>query len=113
MYQRKKERLYISELLENPALSYPSYYTLSEKMFNNEILRSTIIALHSYDLSSYETPKTFEAIFAMLYSGTFPIYKEKYIVGYFGNEMMYLEVSGWKSLPATEEVFEIENWLIP
>jgi len=112
MYQKKKERLYISELLDNPAVPYPSYYVLSYSMHQNEMLRSAIIALHHFDFSYYETAKSHEDIFAMFRSGTFPIYKEKYIVGYFGNRMMYLEPSGWKSIPSTEEIFKMENWLV-
>ena len=48
----------------------------------------------------------------MMHSGMFPIYKEKYIVGYFGQKLMYLESHGWKSMPATEEIFKMENWLV-
>jgi len=48
----------------------------------------------------------------MFDSGTFPIYKEKYIVGYFGNKMMYLESYGWKGMPATADIFKLENWLV-
>lgn len=112
MYQKKKERLYISELLENPSVSYPSYYLLSMTMHKNEILHSAIIALHSFDFSYYDTAKSYNEIFAMLCSGTFPIYKEKYIVGYFGNKMMYLESNGWKGMPSTEDIFKMENWLV-
>jgi len=112
MYQKKKERLYITELLEDPAVSYPAYYTLSNSMFQNEMLHSAIIALHSFDFSYYKTPKTFDDIFTMFHSGIFPIYKEKYIVGYFGNKMIFLESNGWKGMPVTEDIFKLENWLI-
>jgi hypothetical protein len=112
MYQKKKERLYISDLLEDPAVAYPSYYTLSPAMYHNEVLRSTITLLHSFDFAFYEIPKSFKDIFMMLHSGSFPIYKEKYIIGFFGHKMMYLEPSGWKGLPATEEIFDLENWLV-
>ena len=112
MYQKKKEKLYISELLENPAVAYPSYYLLSMSMFKNEMLHSALISLHSFDFSYYEIAKNYDDIFVMLHSGTFPIYKEKYIVGYFGNKMMYLESNGWKGMPATEDIFKLENWLV-
>lgn len=112
MYNKKKERLYITDLVTDPAVSYPAYYLLSLAMHKNEILQSALIALHSFDFSYYETAKSYEDIFAMLHSGTFPIYKEKYIIGYFGNKMMYLESRGWKSMPATEEIFHLENWLV-
>lgn len=112
MYQKKKEKLYISELLDNPAVVYPAYYVLSLSMYRNEMLHSALMALHSFDFSYYETAKSFDDIFTMLHSGTFPIYKEKYIVGYFGNKMMYLESNGWKGMPATEEIFKMENWLV-
>jgi len=112
MYTKKKERLYISELLENPSVAYPSYYVLSSSMHKNEMLHSAIISLHSFDFDYYEIPTNYSDIFTMLHSGTFPIYKEKYIVGYFGNKMMYLESNGWKGMPCTEDIFKIENWLV-
>ena len=112
MYQKKRERFYITDLLEDPAVAYPSYYLLSTSMLKNEMLHSALISLHSFDFSYYEMAKSHDDIFAMLHSGTFPIYKEKYIVGYFGNKMMYLESSGWKGMPATEEIFKLENWLV-
>ena len=112
MYKNKKERLYISQLLNNPAVSYPSYYTLSTSMLKNEMLLSSIEALHSFEFSYYECAKSYEDIFAMFSSGTFPIYKERYIVGYFGSKMMYLEPNGWRSMPTTEDTFKLENWLV-
>ncbi len=81
-------------------------------MHKNELLQAALIALHSFDFSYYEVPKNYANIFTMLYAGAFPIYKEKYLIGYFGNKMMYLESYGWKSMPLTEDVFKIENWLI-
>ena len=112
MYQKKKERLYLCDLLENPSVQYPSYYLLSTSMLKNEALHSTLISLHSFDFSYYQMAKSYEDIFTMFHSGTFPVYKEKYLVGYFGNKMMYLESSGWKSMPSTEDIFKMENWLV-
>ena len=112
MYQKKKERLYITTLLEDPAVSYPSYYTLSSQMFKNEILHDAIVSLHSFEFSYYTSPKSYDDIFSMLHSGSFPIYKEKYIVGYFGNKLMYLEPAGWKGMPSTEDIFKLEHWLV-
>lgn len=109
---KKKERFYICDLLENPAVPYPSYYVLSSTMHKNEMLQTAMIALHSFDFSYYETARNYEDVFAMFHSGTFPIYKEKYIVGYFGNKMMYLETNGWKGMPCTEDIFKMENWLV-
>lgn len=110
--QKKKEKLYISDLVEDPAFSYPTYYTLSSAMIKNEMLHSAIIALHSYNFTYYEIPKSFDDIFSMFNNGLFPIFKEKYIVGFFGGKMMYLESHGWKSMPATEALFKLENWLV-
>jgi len=112
MYNKKKERYYISDLLDNPAVPYPAYYVLSYSMYKNEMLHAALLALHSFDFSYYETPQNYDDIFVMFASGTFPIYKEKYIIGYFGNKMMYLESNGWKGLPATADIFKIENWLV-
>ncbi|MCF6243763.1 MAG: hypothetical protein L3J43_01855 [Sulfurovum sp.] len=112
MYTKKKERFYICDILEDPAVTYPSYYILSSSMFKNEMLHAALIDLHSFDFSYYEVATSFDDIFAMLHTGTFPIYKEKYIIGYFGNKMMYLESNGWKGLPATEDIFRLEHWLV-
>jgi hypothetical protein len=112
MYQKRKEKLYITDLLDDPAIPYPAYYILSASMAKNEMLHTTLIALHSFDFSCYTMPKNFDDIFSMFHQGTFPIYKEKYPVGYFGNRMMYLEGYGWKGLPATAEIFKLENWLV-
>jgi hypothetical protein len=112
MYQKKKERLYVSDLLDNPSVSYPAYYVLSLSMHKNEMLHTTLSSLHSFDFSYYETAKSYEDIFAMFHSGNFPIYKEKYAVGYFGSKMMYLESNGWKGMPSTEDIFKMENWLV-
>lgn len=109
---QNKERLYVCDLLDNPAVAYPSYYTLSTSLCKNEMLKTALIALHSFDFSYYETAKSHEDIFAMFHAGTFAIYKEKYIVGYFGGKMMYLESNGWKSMPSTEDIFMMENWLV-
>jgi len=111
MYQ-KKEKLYIRDLVPDPAISYPGYYILSASMAKNELLHTALIALHTLEFTFYQTPKSFDDLFAMLQSGLFPIYKERYIVGYFGGKMMYLESHGWKALPATEPLFQLENWLV-
>ncbi len=66
MYQKKKERLYISDLLGNPAVPYPSYYVLSTSMHKNEMLQSAIIALHNFDFSYYETARGYEGLFNIL-----------------------------------------------
>ena len=112
MNYKKKERLYICDIIEDPAVTYPAYYLLSLSMHANDMLKSALIALHSFDFEYYETAKSYEDIFTMFSSGIFPIYKEKYIVGYFGNKMMYLESNGWKGMPLTEDVFKMENWLV-
>jgi len=109
---KKKEKLYITDLLPEPVVTYPAYYTLSHAMAHNEMLLSALEALHSFDFKWYETPKSHDDIFAMFAGGGFPIYLEKYIVGYFGGRMMYLESHGWKSMPVTQEVFVLENWLV-
>jgi len=112
MYPPKKERLYVADLIPEPPLSYPSYYLLSSKLIRDELLHHAIIMLHSYDFEGYSHPKTPTDIFTMFKGGMYPFYKERYIVGYFGGKMMYLESAGWRSMPCSEEVFEMENWLI-
>jgi hypothetical protein len=112
MYQKKKEKLYIRDLIPDPAISFPGYYILSHSMMKNELLHYALVTLHSFDFSCYEIPKNFDDIFKMFDMGTFPIYKEKYIIGYFGQKMMYLESNGWRAMPASEALFKLENWLV-
>ncbi len=112
MYQKQKKKLYIHELVENPSISYPAYYILGHTMVDNELLHDALIALHSFDFDTFHSPKSYEEIFKMMQSGMFPIYKEKYIIGYFGGKMMYLETSGWKAMRVTQEIFKLENWLV-
>ncbi len=112
MFQKKKERLYVSELLDDPALSFPSYYVLSSSLLNNELLQHAILMLHSYDFEHYQHPNSHEDIFAMFSGGMFPLYKERYIVGHFGGKMMFLESAGWRAMPCTQDIFQMENWLV-
>lgn len=112
MYQKKKERLYVSDLLDDPSVGYPAYYVLSQSMLKNEMLQFAITILHSLDFEHYEHPRSYEDIFAMFSGGLFPIYKEQYVVGYFGGKMMYLESAGWRAMPCTEDVFKMENWMV-
>ena len=112
MYKKKKEKLYITDLVEDPAFAYPAYYILSVSMAKNEMLHSALIALHSYDFRFYEHPKSFDRLFETLNSGAFALYKEKYVVGFFGGKMMYLESHGWKAMPATREIFDLTQWLV-
>ncbi len=112
MYSKKKEKLYLTDIMDDPAIAYPAYYILSSALAKNEMLHDALTALHSYEMTHYEVPQQYDAIFASLRRGSFPLYKEKYIVGYFGGRMMYLEPHGWKSMPVTEEVFVLENWRV-
>jgi hypothetical protein len=81
-------------------------------MARNEMLLGALEALHRFDFEHYTTPRTHADIFAMFAAGGFPIYLDKYIVGYFGGRMMLLESHGWKSMPVTEAVFELGNWRV-
>ena len=109
----KKERLYISDLLDDPVVLYPSYYLLSKSSSSNEILRSTLEAIHMFAFEQYSVAKDSDDIFSILDSSQFAIFKEYYAVGYFGGRVMYLEANGWKSMPMTKDAFLMENWLIP
>lgn len=112
MYRNKKEKLYVNELLEAPLVTYPGYYSVSSKMLNNDYLHGAIIALHSMDFYHYEVPNSFEKIFETFATGAFAIYKEQYIVGYFGEKMMYLETNGWRAMPVNRDLFSLEHWLV-
>jgi hypothetical protein len=108
----KKERLYIHEIIEEPVVSYPAWYTLSPKLSRDERLHETLRALHMMDFCRYRSPENPSQIFDMLRSGAYPVYMERYAVGLFGGRLMYLESPGWKTMPVCEDVFDMENWLI-
>ena len=111
MFKQNKERLYISDIIKDAAITSPAFYTLSYKLKNNEMLHLAIKAVHNYNFKDYYTPKNFDEIFASLNAGAFVIYKEKYIVANF-NKLMYLEPNGWKALPAMQDIFNLDNWLV-
>ena len=108
----KKERLYITEFMDDPVVTYPSYYLLSRAMHGNEMLQAALEAIHQMDFSFYRTAVESDDIFHLLHAGQFPIFKEQYAVGYFGGRVMYLESYGWKSMPMTKEAFDMGNWLV-
>ncbi|WP_456432524.1 hypothetical protein [Nitratifractor sp.] len=108
----KKERLYLYELLEDPAVSYPAWYLLSPRLHRDENLRETLRAIHSTTFTPYHHPETLSELFDAFHSGIYPIYKESYAAGEFGGRVMLLEGKGWKSLPFGEEACKPENWLI-
>ena len=112
MYNKKKERLYVSELLNEPSVTYPAYYVLSASMLKSEMLHDALIILHSLDFAYYTHPNSYEDIFSMFSGGMYPIYKEMYVIGYFGGKMMYLDSGGWKGMHCTEDVFKMEHWMV-
>jgi len=112
MFKSKKERLYITDILPEAPIGQPAYYILSQSLIKNEMLHQSLIDIHSYEFKYYTQPKSFDDIFNSLKYGVFPIYKEKYAIGYFGGKLMYLESHGWKAMPCTQDAFKLDNWLI-
>ena len=108
----KKLRLYLHELLDDPAVHYPAWYLLSPKLHRDENLREALRALHRMDFDGYEHPGELPEIFSAFRMGQYPIYRERFVAGYFGGRVMLLESSGWKTLPFSEEGCDPENWLI-
>lgn len=108
----KKLRLYLHELLDDPVVSYPAWYLLSPKLHRDENLRETLRKIHAMEFDSLAHPAEPSEIFSALRRRSYPIYLEKYAVGYFGGRVMYLESGGWKSMPLSEEAFEMANWLL-
>jgi hypothetical protein len=111
MRNLKKERLYINDIVSNPTITYPAYYNLSNYQQHNEFLQDALISIHSSNLSNYKNPKSIDEVFEAT-KGSFAIYKEYYVVGFFGSKLMYLEPNGWKSMNVVEGIFDMKNWLI-
>jgi len=40
MFGAKKERLYLSDILENPAITYPTYYNINKALHEDEMFRA-------------------------------------------------------------------------
>ncbi len=112
MFGAKKARIYLSDIVENPIMTYPSYYKVAENLHDDEIFLDAVRAVHLCDFAHYQKASEGEDIFATIHAGGYPIYKEQYIVGFFGGKLMYLEPAGWKSMPITEDTFKMENWLV-
>ena len=112
MNYKKKERLYICDIIDDPPIIYPMYYTLSGLLKENEMLQNSLRAIHLCEYDMFEIPLDVSILYASLNAGVFPIYKEKYLVGNFGGRLMYLESAGWKSLSVSEDVFDMNNWLV-
>jgi methylphosphotriester-DNA--protein-cysteine methyltransferase len=112
MYRNKKEKLLLSDLIDDPPISYPAYYQVSHAMMHNERLHDAIRAVHGLAFEQYANPSNHHKLFEVLHSGGFAIFKERYVVGYFGERMMYLEAQGWRALPASEAIFGLEHWMI-
>ncbi len=112
MYKKKKERLYICDIIEDPPTIYPMYYIVSDTLKNNEMLIESLKAMHLSEFQDYKIPNDAKEIFEAINLGVFPIYKEQYVVGEFGGRLMYLESSGWKSLQVTKSIFDLNQWLV-
>ena len=108
----KKERLYLYDFLEEPPITYPAWYLLSPKLHRDENLKETLRAIHCIEFENYRNPKNLYEIFDSFKYGIYPIYKERYATGYFGNRVMILESSGWKSLNFSQDSINLDNWLI-
>lgn len=112
MYKKRKERLYICDIIENPPIIYPMYYTVSDTLKNNEMLIESLKTVHLSEFHNLKIPSDAREIFEAIRLGAFPIYKGQYVVGEFGGRLMYLESSGWKSLQVTKSVFDLNQWLV-
>ncbi len=88
------------------------YYIVSNSLKNNELLHESLRTVHLSEFDNVQTPIDAKEIFASINSGAFPIYKEQYVVGEFGGKLMYLESAGWKSLQVTEDIFDLNQWLV-
>ena len=108
----KKERLYISDLIDEPAIPYPAWYPLSQKLHEDTSLRDGLSAIHSCRFDEYSHPCDYTEIFGSISCGEYPVYHETYLVGRFGGKLMYLDRSGWRSMSITKDVFDMQGWLI-
>lgn len=108
----KKEKIYITELIENPQMTYPMTYTVSSVMAKSDELKCVLVAIHSFEFANFSHPVTWLDIYIAIDSGSFVIYKERYAVSEFGGRLMYLEAGGWSSLNVTRDSFDMRFWLV-
>lgn len=108
----KKEKIYITELIDNPQVTYPMTYTVSCVLAKSDSLRDALMSIHSYDFVNYKQPKDHIEVYRAIDSGYFAIYKERYAVSEFGGRLMYLEGNGWSSLNLTRDSIDMRFWLI-
>jgi hypothetical protein len=108
----KKEKIYITELMENPQVTYPMTYTVSSIMAKCDELKDALVSIHSFDFSGYVNPSSWFDIYKSIDNRAFVIYKERYAVSEFGGRLMYLEGNGWSSLNVTRDSFDMRFWLV-
>ena len=109
----KRERLTVSDFVEDPVVTWPAWYMLSGRLRSDEMLLESLRAIHLAEFEGYTHPRAYEEIFSSFASGLYPIYLYRYATAFFGGRVMYLESGGWKTMPLTAECFDMEKWLIP
>jgi len=108
----KKEKIYITELIENPQVTYPMTYTVSCVLAKSEALKEALVSIHTYSFVNYCQPINHNEIYKAIDNGSFVIYKERYAVSEFGGRLMYLEGNGWSSLNVTRDSMDMRFWLV-
>ncbi len=106
----KKSRLYLYDITENALITYPAWYLVSDKYKKDESFIDTLKILHESRTDDYPHPKSLDELLLSFKSGFYPIFKDNYLTAMITSKVYYLQSSGWKSLPVTEDIFDLMNW---
>ena len=106
----KKSRLYLYDITENALITYPAWYLVSDKYKKDESFIDTLKILHESRTDDFPHPKSLDELLSSFKSGFYPIFKDNYLTAMITSQVYYLQSSGWKSLPVTEDIFDLMNW---
>ncbi len=106
----KKSRLYLYDITEDAIITYPAWYLVSDRYRSDELFLDTLRVLHESRLDEYPHPKSYDELLSSLKSGFYPIFKDNYLTAMITSKVYYLQSNGWKSLPVTEDIFDLMSW---
>jgi len=110
---KNRVRLRTSELFGN--YNYPEQsWNIPAWVAKNENFIEVLKDIISFDVTSekYETPKSFKDLFSYLRGQNYAVFEERFIVCLTQGRLAYLTSSGFTKVSASEDVFELSNWMI-
>ncbi len=110
---KNRVRLRTSELFGN--YNYPEQsWNIPAWVAKNENFIEVLKDVVSFDITSekYEVPESFKDLFSYLRGQNYAVFEERFVVCLTQGRLAYLTSSGFTKVSASEDVFELSNWMI-